>query len=361
MDKSSQVIAMYLLVHIGLIFFTYPADVIASLSVGHWSAILLGFACHFTLLGIYTKGLSRFASQNLIDIFRGTGKAFAVVLLFPVMAYLFMTMVVTVRVYAEIITVVFIGNTPIWSVMLLVVAVCALISSFGVESLFRTGVLVAILFLPLLLAVFILSFQNADWRYLLPLIDERSASFSYVFRRPYLLSQFAFAGGFVFLGFIPSYIPYERRKVVRASFLLLPLFLISVYIPLLTFGEDTAARFQFPFIMAVDTVDVSWLMFDRVTVFFMISLICFVLLYLSLAMWKTVLLLRSGIPLIRPVQANASLAAVLYIVCALIPDWESVERLLGWNLFLLAYVTMVIPLVTFLLGLRRERMGAARP
>ncbi|WP_274653015.1 GerAB/ArcD/ProY family transporter [Paenibacillus humicola] len=361
MDKSLQVMVMYLLVHIGLIYFTYPMDIIASLDVGHWSAILLGYASHVALIGIYLKGLSYFGDRSVIEIFLGAGKMLAVILLLPVAIYFLVVMTITVRAYSEIVTLIFLANTPLWAIMALLLAVTAFISALGVEALFRTALLVAVLFLPVLLLVFCLSFQNADWRYIFPLMDKKTAALSFVISRPFLLSQFAFTGGFLFMGFIPPYVHYNRRSLMWTSTLLLPLFLISVYVPLLTFGESTASRFQFPFIAAVDTVDVSWLMFDRVTMFFLISLIGFVLIFLSLLLWKTTLLFRRGFSFVRPVPAVLLLTLVMFIVCLQIPDWSSIERWLWWNSFLRLYVVTVIPVATLVLGMRHVRREAACP
>lgn len=361
MDKSLQVMVMYLLTHIGLIFFMYPTDIIGSLTVGHWSAILLGFACHVTIIGVYMKGLSYVAPKGLIDIFLTMGKVMAVILLFPVAVYFLMVLILTVRAYSEIITIIFLPIMPLWTIMALLLIVATLITVLGIEALFRTGVLVGVLFLPLLLLVIFLSFQNVDWRYAFPMLDQQAASFSYVVSRPYLLSMFAFTGGFLFLGFIPPYIPYKRHKIMWASPLLLPLFLISTYIPLLTFGQSTASKFHFPFITAIDTVNVTWLMFDRITVFFMISLICFVLLFLSLVLWKVTQLIRRGFPIIQPLTAKLFLALVIFIVCLQIPDWNTVEQLFWWNTYLRLYVMTVIPVATLVLGLRHDRKGVACP
>lgn len=361
MDKSLQVMAMYLLTHIGLIFFMYPTDIIESLSVGHWSAILLGFACHVVIIGVYMKGLSYVAHKSVIDIFMAMGKVLAVILLLPVTVYFLMILILTVRAYSEIITIIFLAKMPLWTIMALLLAVATLITALGIETLFRTGVLVAILFLPLLFLVFFLSFQNVDWRYAFPMMDQQAASLSYVISRPYLLSMFAFTGGFMFLGFIPPYIPYKRHKVMWASTLLLPLFLISTYVPLLTFGQSTASQFQFPFITTIDTVNVTWLMFDRITMFFMISLICFVLLFLSLVMWKLIQLIRWGLPFLQPLPTNLFLALAIFIVCLQIPDWKSVEQLFWWNTYLRLYVMTVIPVVTLVLGIRHHRKGVACP
>ncbi|WP_248923954.1 GerAB/ArcD/ProY family transporter [Paenibacillus hamazuiensis] len=358
MDKSLQVTVMYLLTHVGLIFFMYPTEIIESVPIGHWSPILLGFLFHVTLLGIFTKGLSYFKSQNLIDIFLGAGKAFAVILLVPVTFYFLMEIVIMVRAYSEIIKMIFLENTPIWAIIALLLAVTTMISSLGIETVFRTGLLIAVLFLPIFLLVLSISFQNADWRYVFPLMDERAVSLSYVLSRPFLLSLFAFAGGFTFLGFIQPYIPYKRRSVMGASALLLPLFLISVYVPLLTFGQNTVFELQFPFITAIDTVNITWLMFDRVTMFFMITLICFVLLFFSLVMWKATLLIRRALPFIRPIPAKLLLALALFILCLQIPDFKTVEQLLWWNTFLRLYVTIAIPFITLILGIRHHRKGA---
>ncbi|MFD2329649.1 GerAB/ArcD/ProY family transporter [Cohnella sp. GCM10020058] len=358
MDKSRQVVVIYLVTHFGLIFFLYPADIIASVSVGHWSAVLFGFAIHFTLIGIYLKGLSYFASQNVIDIFTGVSKVFAYIMLLPLALYFLSIMIIAIRAYAEIVSVIFLSETPIWTIMLLFLIVSTLVSLSGIEPLMRTGVLVALLFSPFLILVLILSFQNVDWRYALPVIDREVASFSYLLKRPFLQSLFAFVGGFLFLGFIPAQIPFKGRKIVWFSLVLLPFFLLSVYVPILTFGENTASKFPFPFIMAVDTVDVSWLMFDRVTIFFMISLLCFVILFLALVMWTTLSLLKRGLPFIKVSVASVLLPILVFIVCMLVPNWSAIEQLLWWNTYLRLYAAIVIPLTTLTLGIVRHRRGA---
>ncbi|CAI6049123.1 GerAB/ArcD/ProY family transporter [Cohnella sp. JJ-181] len=361
MDKSRQVIVMYLITHLGLIFFLYPVDIISALSVGHWSAVLLGFMLHIALVAVYTKGLSYGAPQNVVDLFQGVGKAFAFVALLPLAVYFIVVIIITTRAYAEIATVIFLSDTPISTIMLLFLAVSTAISLTGIEAIFRTGMLIAILFFPFLLLVIVLSFQNADWHYMLPLMDRKTASLSFVYHPSFLKSLFAFVGGFLFLGFIPPDVPYRRGKIVKVSFALLPFFLISVYVPLMTFGENTSSRFPFPFIMAVDTVDISWLMFDRVTMFFMISLLCFVILFLSLVMWNTMLLLKRGFPAFRTKSAVLVLAGLVFVVCLLVPSWNTLEKMLWWNTLLRFYAALVIPLLTLAIGMRQRRKGAVRP
>ncbi len=358
MDKSLQVIVAYLLTHVGLIFFMYPTDIIETLEAGHWTAIMLGYVIHVALLAVYLRGLKYGGPKSVIELFTGVGKWFAIVFLFPVALYFMMMIIITVRAYAEIVTLIFLDSTPLWAIMALMLAVSSLMTIFGVESIFRTGVLVALLFSPALLLVFSLAFQNVEFLYWFPMIDERSATFSYVFSKPYLLSFFAFTGGFLFLGFIPSHIPYKPRKILIASTALLPFFMLSVYVPLLTFGQSAASDLQFPFITAIDTVNVSWLMFDRITLFFLLSLVGFSMIFLSLVMWKTGLLVRSAFKFMSPIITVLVIAASIFLICLLIPDWQSVERLLWWNTLLRLYVMLVIPITTLIVGFLHRRKGA---
>ncbi|MFE5320043.1 GerAB/ArcD/ProY family transporter [Paenibacillus sp. NPDC056579] len=355
MDKSIQVMLMYILTHVGLIFFVYPADIVCSMEIGHWLAVTVGFAIHIIFVIVYMKGLSYFNRQDLIDIYLTAGKAAAIALLTPVLFYLLAVNIITVRAYSEIVSLNFLSDTPLWVIMLLLVAVSTFMAVLGIESLFRTALLMAFLFLPLVAFVLLTVFQNADWHYLLPLADRKALSFSFVANRSFLQGLFAFAGGFLFLGFVTPYVKYRSRNIVWASLLLLPLFIISVYAPVLTFGQHTASLLQFPFITTIDTLHIDWLMFERVTMFFLLSMVTFVMLFMSLVLWKTKRILHRCIPSVKPIYITLALAIVIFVVCLQIPDWKLVEQLFWWNTILRLYVITVIPIMTLVLGIRHKR------
>ncbi|MDQ6419011.1 GerAB/ArcD/ProY family transporter [Paenibacillus sp. LHD-117] len=359
MVKTGQVVTMYILTHMGMIFFLYPTDIIESVDVGHWIAICFGYLLHVTIIWIYMKGLSCFDRRSVIDIFAGLGKPTAALLLVPVFLYLLMVLIITTRAYAEIITLIFLSDTPLWATIALMLTIATFMSMLGIEALLRTGILLFALCLPFALFVLAASFQHADWHYVVPAIDRDSASLSFVFSQSFLKSLFAFGGGFLFLGFVQPSVTYERRKIGWYSLILLPLFLISVYVPILTFGQNTASTFQFPFMMATDTVEINWLMFERTTMFFMLSMITFIMIFLALVMWKSTLLITSFFP-VRPLYPILVMAGALFVICMQISDWWQVERLLGLNTFLRLYVMTVIPVATLLLGLRHKKKGALR-
>lgn len=352
-----QTVSLYLLSHMGLIFFLYPTDIIETVTIGHWLPIVTGFVLHFAVIFMYMKGMSYFPRMDLVDGLRTAGNAVAALLLLPVTAYLFMICIITVRAYSEVITIVFLSNTPLWAIMALLLCISTYIAMLGIEAIFRTALLLFILFIPLTVFILSYAFQNVDWLYALPFIDVNTATFSFVQERTFLLSLFAFGGGFLFLGFVQPYFCYKSRTILWTSLLMLPLFLLSVYLPVLTFGQNTAEKFQFPFIMTIDTISIDWLMFDRISMFFLLSMITFVILYLSIVMWKLIRIIRFQWK-VKPAVLLPVLCITLFVICIRIPDWQVITDLLWWNTFFRIYVMFIIPTATILIGIQyRKRRG----
>lgn len=354
MDKSLQVVVMYILTHLGLIFFMYPGDIIASTDEGLWIPIMLGVFIHFIVIALYMKGLSYFPNKDIITIYLGIGKGVAFIFLLPLTLYFLMVNIITVRAYSEIISIVFLSKTPLWAVMALLLFISTYLAVKGVEAIFRTGVLLACLFLPLIIFIFCNSFQNVDWHYAFPIMDKQ---FSFITKSSYLKSFFAIGGSFLFLGFVQPYLSYQRKKILIAAIALIPCFIFSVYIPILTFGQATASTFLFPFVMALDTVSLNWLMFDRVTMFFLLSLITFIMLFISLVLWKTVRILNTCFPSIKPIYLVITLSSFIFIICLMIPNWKDVESLFAWNTFLRFYVISAVPISVYYFGIRLRSEG----
>lgn len=351
MVRSLHVMIMYVLCHLGLIFFMFPADIIASTEQGHWFPILIGIIVHFVCLLTYMKGLSFFPKEDILSIFSKSKKRVTFLFFAPVLLYLIMAIIITVRAYAEIVTLVFLSHTPLWTIILLLLSVSAYISSKGIEAILRTAFLLFILFFPILLFVLIMSFQNVDWRYAIPF----DTDLGFISKPAYFESYFAFAGGFLFLGFVQPFFSYERKYVILSAIFLIPFFLFSVYIPILTLGQATASKAFLPFVLIVDSININWLMFDRVTMFFLLSLIAFIILYLSLLMWKAIRIINYYIPKSRPSYLLFGLSVAIFFVCFWIPDWKDVENILFMNSFLRSYVIIVVPLSIYYIGRRLKR------
>lgn len=355
MGKTGQVIAVYLLSHIGIIFIFYPSQILESAESSHWLPITIGFSFYLIMIGIYLKGIRYFGGRSsIISILQERGKIFALAMLLPVAVYFTVVAIVTLRAYAEVIMSLFLTSTPIWAIMALLLGIAAYIAYLGLEAIFRTALLVVLLGTPIILFVLISSFQNADWYYVFPLLDKGAMSFSFLGHSSFYKSMLVFSGGFLFLGFIQPALTYKPSRVIVACVCMLPLLLLSVYIPILTYGRSTAVLFNLPFLETAETVEITWLMFDRVSMFFMICLISFIMLLLALIIWMIIRVLRmtvrtpDWVPLII-------LAAIIYLVCLLIPDWLVLDRLLWWNVIPRIYSIIVLPIVLLVMGYRYAR------
>ncbi|MGD6832911.1 GerAB/ArcD/ProY family transporter [Sutcliffiella halmapala] len=357
MDKSFSVVCTYILTHLSLIFFMYSDDIISSTDQGHWLPILLGVSVHIFIISIYMSGLKEFHNQDIVDIYTKGGKWMVMLFLVPVSLYFLAAIILSVRAYSEIINIVFLSNTPLWAVMAVLLFISSYLASRGLEAIFRTGLLLTFLFIPLIFFIFLVSFQNVDWHYLFPIWP---TSFKFLTTNSYLKSFFAIGGGFLFLGFVQPYFSYKRKIVLIAAFLLVPCFLISVYIPILTFGDATASNFLFPFVTSVDSINLNWLMFDRITMFFLMSLITFIMLFISLVLWKLLRILHRGIPSAKHTYLTVIVSIFIYIVCLFIPNWNDVSRLFLWNTFLRFYVMFSVPISIYLLGLKARKAGAGK-
>lgn len=353
MDRTLHVVLMYSLTKLGFVFFFYSGDIISSTTEGHWVAITLGIAINMLMVWAYMKGLSFFPKQDIISIYVGKGKWAAVLFLLPLVVYLIVVNIVTIRAFSEIITLVFLANTPIWAIMGLIVVISTYIASNGVDAIFRTGFLLAILFVPFIFFVIVTSFHNVDLRYLFPLIDQK---FSFLTKPAYFHSFSAFSVSYLFLGFIQPYFSYSRRKMMLTLTALVPFFFLSVYLPLLTFGQATASTFKFPFIMLVSTVHINWLMFDRITMFLLLSLITFTMLFISIVLWEISRILHRSMPKVKPGYLMITTAVLIYSACLFIQNWESIDKLTTWSTLLRFFVFLIIPCSIWFIGLRSRRM-----
>ncbi|WP_047979754.1 GerAB/ArcD/ProY family transporter [Ornithinibacillus contaminans] len=351
MDKSLHIVFMYILVHLGLIFFLYPANIIQSTEQGFWLPISIGIVCHIIIVAVYLKGLHFFPKTDIITIYSEAGKFYSLCFLAPIFFYFLMENIILVRAYSEIITIVFLSNTPLWAVMALLLTISTYLASKGIEAIFRTGFIIAFVFLPLVFFVLIISFQNVDWYHFFPFW---SNDFSFLTNSSYLKSFFAVGGGFIFLGFVQPYLSYKRKQVFIALTIIIPCFFLSVYIPVLTFGGSTASTFLFPFVMAVDAINLTWLMFDRITMFLLLSLLTFIMLFISLILWKTVRITNHYISSWQPAYLLVIISALIYIISFFIPTWSSMENLFKWNTFLRFYVLLSVPISIYILGVRRK-------
>lgn len=354
MSRSFHVALMYLITQVGLVFFLYPGDVIESAEAGHWIPVLTGFLIHLFFMRLYLKGLQLGGGADMVGMYMRMGKFAAAILLAPVLYYFLMVNVVMIRAYAEIMTIVFLANTPLWAIVLLLILIPVYLASRGLKTVFQTGVLVACFGFPLVLFIAFASYQSVDWRYFFPMFE---SSFSFLGHISFYRSLFVYTGSFLFLGFVQPYYKLRIGSMLIAALCLLPLLLSSVYVPLLTFGESTAKTLFLPFVVTLDIVHINWLMFERVSVFFLLSVISMILLFIALILWMTVELAGRFVPRARRNYILAATATFVFVFCLRIPSWQDVERMFMWNTWSRLYILIAVPFTVYVLG-RRNQSGS---
>ncbi|AZN41260.1 GerAB/ArcD/ProY family transporter [Paenibacillus albus] len=350
MPKPFNVTIAYIITHVGLIFFTFPTYIIESTRQSHWMPILTAFLFHLVIVSVYLKGLSYFEGKNIVMILMGSHKIVAWVTLLPVLLNLLGVIILGVRANAEIVSIVCLANTPLWMLMLLLLLIPGyMVIGGGVKSLLRLALLLTFLFAIPLLFVIAASFQNIDWRYIFPLIPS-AAAVNYLAHPSFYKSLFAFTGVFLLLGFFPSFAVVKMKSIFAGSLILLPIFLISVYVPILTLGEETALQLQYPYIFTVDTLEINWLMFDRVTVFLLMILLAFEFLFIAFTVWQIFYTIQTSLKNWNPLIIVSCVLLLVYIICLCIPDWKLVDQFFQWNTVLRIYVSVVTPSIIFILG-----------
>ncbi|MDF2961864.1 MAG: hypothetical protein K0S39_3599 [Paenibacillus sp.] len=350
--------AAFILVHISLIFLVYPGMIFESTNRGHWQLVLIGCMLELMMLWVYLNALVAFPQLDLADIFKlAVGPWISRIVLLPLLIYSFASIVLLARTHAEILTIVLTPNTPIWVLMLLFLAISLFAAWSGIHAVLRASLLVAVIFVPIVVFSLISVFQNSDYYNALPLWSSRT---EFVAKPSFYSGFFAFSG-FLFLGIIRPHISLDSSN--KKSFLLvflagiIPLFLASVYIPLLVFGQETVSQYLLPVIEAMDTIDLYWLMFDRVTIFYIASTTSFMILYSAILIWMSAVLLNKLYAPFPRTLLYAFVTTACYFAGILIPGWFAIRRLIDLDTGVRIYSIVGIPCLAALMSfvIKRRR------
>lgn len=352
-DKSWNVVLVYIMVYMSLIFFLYPAYVISSTSGAYWMPITFQIFIHMVALTIFLKGLGYFPKKNIVQIF-SLLKGFRFFFLIPLYVYLLMTYLISVMAYSEIITIVFLSKTPLLAVLILIIIVSAHLAAKGIEVIFRTSILLFLIFAPIIFFTLVLTYQNIDLDYLFPIY---SKDLSFFTNKNFISSFFAIGGGLTFLGFIQKDIYYKKKKLFFSFIVVIPCYFLAIYVPILTFGGNTAEHFTFPFVIAIDTINITWLMFDRVTAIVLLCLMTFNTLFISLILWQMIEMSNFFFPKWKPAYIAIFYSLIGASTFYFIPNWRDITFLFHLDNVLRMSIIIILPLSIFVIGVWTKRKG----
>ncbi|WP_127580465.1 GerAB/ArcD/ProY family transporter [Paenibacillus koleovorans] len=358
MIRNGALAPLFFAAHLGLIFFLYPDKMVGIAHFGHWAYILTGIALEFAMLWLFMKGLAAMPGTPLTTLFRRWGAWTARLLLLPLAVYWFISLLIVLRIHAETLMIIFLPRTPKWVILLVLVLLSLQASLIGLRAVSRATVTLLLLLMPIMVFSVGACFLNTDVRYLMPLTPD-----PFFWRSQHYLSSLAAHSGFLFLGMTAARwdfsAPRVRRSIYVAMLALVPLYFLAVYIPILIFLPGNVDKFHYPLTAAFDTVNIDWLLLDRITMLYVVGSVTFILIFAALLIKINTELLRDlFLPVSKPVL-SCSLAALAFILCLFVPNWRAVQHFLDMDTPLRMYCGVLIPLVTFTIGklARRRRLA----
>jgi hypothetical protein len=354
MSKGWNVTVAFLAVHLSLILYLYPENMISVAHFGHWAYILAGFALELILLRFYLAGLAAFPGEDLLGIVRKYGIWAARILLLPLTVYFFMSYVLLNRSTAEMVTVVFLPKTPVWALLLLLLGIPLQAALHGSKAILRGTFILMAVVMPLILLSLAACFQNTNLNFIFPMSVDLS-----FWRKDGFLTGLGAHSAFLFLGMTSANCDFSSARVRRMLYVafgaLLPFFFLAIYLPLMIYAPGTIAKFPYPRPSAMDTVNLEWLFFDRITMFYVVSSLAFIFIFTSILVWMIAsMLAKLYVPFSNKVLCWAA-AFIAYVCCLSIPDSETAQRLIKMDTLLRFYSIGFIPLLIYVIGMTKGR------
>ncbi|CQR55282.1 GerAB/ArcD/ProY family transporter [Paenibacillus riograndensis] len=351
-----QTLTLFVLLHLTSIFAFFPERIIAATSKGHWMAITFLFAVELGILWVYLKALSLAPGKTVIDICReAMGTWITRLIMLPFMAFLIIELVMLTYYQAVEIKVVLLQRTPVAAISALFVMLCMYGAWKGLVVMVRASLGWIFLFMPFILFSMFISIRNFRFDYIFPLWD---ADLSFLFRSDFYVGTVIFAG-FLFLGMTATKTKIGFGKAAAAVGIVYLFAIASVYIPLLIFGQETVLHLQYPMLMASDTIDLEWVVFDWLPSFYVVSSSGLGVIKVSVLLWMLVAILqRLFAPVVNRRWILSVVSILLYLACLWIPNSGTLNSYLYVNSYFCLYTTIGFPVIVYFAARqRRKKVG----
>lgn len=350
-----MVVMLFIQLHLTAMLSIFTTRILESTSIGHWEAIVLGCVLETLLTWLYLKGLSRFPGKTVIEILsESAGMWTARILLLPFVVFLFFHLTLLNRFQVFKINVVLLQETPLWAITLLYVVLPVYAACKGLHVIVRMSTALFILYIPFVLFALFISAHNFDFHNLFPLWDPK---LSFLSKSAYYPSLLAFSG-FLILGMLALDKPFRLSRLMPVMLILAFFYLSVVYVPLLIFSQEVAVNFQYPNVLASDTIDLEWVVFDWLPTFSVVSSTGLGILEASTTLWMAVTLIQK---LYAPLSTKW-LAAILTLIMFILSEGIGSVADLSHDLTLISipglYSMLVIPVAVACSGWLKRRAAS---
>ncbi|WP_199620306.1 GerAB/ArcD/ProY family transporter [Paenibacillus alkalitolerans] len=352
MNKPLSLAVTFIYIHLSMSFFLFPEYLLNGTDRAFWQPLAINALIQLAFLLLLICGLRKFPEHDAIDIVNPTGKIWSFVLFVPLAMQFFSCAVIMVRGHSELVSITFLPLTPVWLITLLFIIIALYGALCGLRTIFRASLIIAAFCIPFVCFSLLTAAKLFDVNNLFPLWD---GSFSFVFKRQYYRT-FTLYAGFLFLCFVPAVTPVRIRWIAGAWGVFVVILLYSVYMPVLIYGSESAATLRFPVIAAMDSVEVPWLIFDRITMIYSVCTMIFVFLYISIMIWSVGHISDKLAPRLPKRMMIILTSAFLFVGTRFTKTWYDLELLIDWTQPLRLYCMTAVPLGVFIIGtLRKDR------
>ncbi|MDR6550896.1 GerAB/ArcD/ProY family transporter [Paenibacillus qinlingensis] len=355
MIRGISVATFFLVLQFGLLIFVFPKSIIQSQPSGHWFVIIIGWLVQGLMLRLFIGGF-RADKTNLLTNLQQSGTWFRLGLVWPFIFSNIIAIGIMIRGHAQILSILYLPQTPLWVLLVLLIATALSISYAERDSLLRLSLVIGSFGLPLLSLTLISAIEYANLDMIFPI--KPTLEFM---GEPRILPAFSiFVNVFGLIGFFGPYAESEKRWLWGAWVVSLFLFLLNVYLPISAFGQEVADNFRFPMIVLLDTVRVNWFFFDRMSMFYIMATMFSTLINISGLLWVTrqLALHSSFVP--RLITNPVIVGTVAIIFAYFVPSLEDLERLLLSGGPLRLCLLFILSLVSFYYRNRAKIGGKPR-
>lgn len=332
--------------HSSIMFLLFPRALLHTTKYGHWEPAMIYMLIELFLMIILIKGLNKAGNLDYADLLLPLGRWISTVLLLPLIFYILIIGVMGIRGFAELMIIVFVVRSPLISILLLLCFITLLGSSIGPKGILRASTLISILHFPALLFALLGCTVNSRFTNIFPLVN---TSFDFMQHEKFLVPLFSICP-FLLLGMLPPVIKVRMKPILITMIPLTVLYVVIIYIPILIYGINAATRMNFPLVTSIDTVNITWSIFNRISLFYAVALLAFVLLITSYALWSSAVLVRKMMPSWKESYIRPILCLLIFAAASMIPNWNSYVKIYSVDIGFRIFVFLAIPIAVYLRG-----------
>ncbi|WP_308639955.1 GerAB/ArcD/ProY family transporter [Paenibacillus silvisoli] len=340
--------------HCAILFAAFTRAMLHSTAYGHWEPVCFNLLIELALLLLLLHGLRKAGGKDYADLFLPLGKWIGAALILPLAAFMMLIPILALRFFAELLIIVFIASSPLHMILGLLCLLMLFGASIGPQGMLRASTLLTLINFPVLLFAVFACFQNAKFVRVFPLLN---SSMDFFDGGKIFVTLFSICP-ILLLGMLPPICKVRIAPLLISLGVIGMLYVIIVYIPIAVYGLNAAKLMNFPLMTSFDSVNISWTIFNRISLFYAVALLSFILTISNFSLWSSALMIHKLIPAWRETYIRICLCLVVFLISFFIPSWDEYVRVFSADTWFRLAIYAVIPAAVFFRG--RYIAGLAR-